>query len=685
MNHLVLLRTSAILALTLFAASSAHARIWTRASDNKQLKAEFVRIDNGKIVLSIAGKEYPIPSDQLIKADQEAAQRFAVLGDDSMTQESAKRIDMLLAKNLAQEGVRSFNEPLPDDLFVRRVYLDIIGRIPTREEFLNFVESPREDKRTALIDDLLMHPGYASHMFNYFGDMFRLHADADFAQGVRMEPYIHWWKEQLRNNRPYDEMVVDMVTATGNVGQNPASGFLLRDAGMEFDAFSNFGQVMLGIDISCAQCHDHPFDEWTMDDFYGMAAYFGQTQRTARTGGMMMGSYGMPNAPENWNAEMNQYASRNGIRMDDQQNSRQYRYYINFLGWNLYDNDDLEIPIPSNITEMAGETPRPSTFIGGPAQTGKGRRVGMADWLVSDENPRFAHTITNRMWQRAFGRAFVEPVNDFPVEWEKVTKQPETFAYLAKEMRRIDYDLREFMRIIYNTKAYQTLATPEEPTTEPYIFTGPVLRRMRAEQTWDSLMVLAHGSEVDNVQGRDGSLIRSLLNVDFENESIESIFERYKVYESLRGARLGAAVVSEPGSLDYTLASLPESNGLVMARASEMEQPSSGATLLDTFGQSDRIITDEHTYDGSVPQVLALMNGTVTDRLTGSNSKLVTELEELDAPEDKVRGVYFTLLSRYPTNEEQQLGVAMLEDYGDDGIRDLAWALMNSPEFLFVQ
>ena len=107
--------------------------------------------------------------------------------------------------------------------------------------------------------------------------------------------------------------------------------------------------------------------------------------------------------------------------------------------------------------------------------------------------------------------------------------------------------------------------------------------------------------------------------------------------------------------------------------------------MLGTFGQSDRRITDDHNYDGSVPQVLALMNGPVTERLTGLSSKVIDDLEELDGPDDKVRGVFFTLLNRFPSSDELQLGVSMIEDHGDEGISDLAWALMNSPEFLFIQ
>ena len=107
--------------------------------------------------------------------------------------------------------------------------------------------------------------------------------------------------------------------------------------------------------------------------------------------------------------------------------------------------------------------------------------------------------------------------------------------------------------------------------------------------------------------------------------------------------------------------------------------------MLDTFGQYDRRITDDHNYDGSVPQVLALMNGTVTQQLTGISSKIVADLEALDGPDDKVRGVFFTLLNRFPTKDELDLGTGMIEDFGDEGISDLAWALMNGPEFLFIQ
>ena len=691
MKHLFARILPAIALIATLSVGSASAREWT-ATDGRKLQAVFQGMQGDNIELKLQnGQTVSVPKDRLIPADIEAAERFEELGDDTFTKMSAKRIDQLLAQTLAKNGYQSFNEPLPDDLFARRIYLDILGRIPTREEFQRFAESARPDKREALIDELLLHPGFSSHLFNYFADMYRLHADDDFANGVRMEPYLQWWKESLRQNKTYAEIVTELVTAEGNVGQNPAAGFILRDAGMEFDAFANFGQVMLGIDISCAQCHDHPFDEWTMEDFYSMAAFFNNTQRTlgryqaADAMGMLYSE--MPNAPEGWVDEFRKFAASKGVDVENRQrgDGQTLRWYIDFLGWNVTDIENKEVPVPSSIADseekLRGEIFRPSTLVGKPAkQGGMTRREALANWLTDPENPRFALVIGNRMWDRAFGRPLIGPVNDFAEDMVAKSAQPQVLDYLRSEMVRVNFDLREFMRILYNTRAYQSISTFEEPSlADPYYFPGPVLRRMRAEQAWDSMLLLSEGPEIDSRVGRDGSFIRAVLNVDLENESMDEVWEKFEAYKGMRGDRLGSAVIEEPGSLSPGAA---RNNGL---RASELAQPAPAGHLLGTFGQSDRRITDEHNFDGSVPQVLALMNGQVTQMLTGSSSKIASDLTDLDGPDDKVRGVYFTILSRYPSDDELSMGMKMMEDYGDDGVSDLAWALLNSPEFLYVQ
>jgi len=684
---LSLLCGAAVFSILTGAIDRADARTWTSAADGRTLEAAFVGLEGDTIKLKLAnGNEVAVPKSRLIPADAEAAERFAVLGDDTRVKAAANQIDSLIAGTLKKNDVAKFNDPLPDDLFARRVYLDIIGRVPTREEFQRFAENSRTDKREALIDELLMHPGYASHMFNYFADMYRL-IGKYAPQGIRSEPYIQWWKDQLAENKSYKQIVTDMITAEGNLGHNPASGFLLRDAGMEFDAFSNFSQVFLGIDISCAQCHDHPFEDWTQMDFYRMAAFFGNTQRT--TGGYGMSAATLPNAPAGWEEEFTAYAKANGVPIENRQMSQRFTYYKRALGWNLTDNDALEMKLPHDFRGGGGkpnQVVKPRTLVGDAAKTGgKTLREGLAEWMTSPDNPRFAMVIANRMWDRAFGKGLVEPVHDFSDEQIEEAIHADVLEYATNMMRGVDYDLREFMRILYNTKVYQTMATTTEPTSaKPYLFTGPVLRRMRAEQAWDSLMLLAAGPDIDERKGRDGSFLRAVLNVDFEEETVEQVFAKYKAYES-EYRDLGAGVVTDMDSISPSKPDLPRIGRLEMARAAEMIQPAPAASLLDTFGQSDREVTDAHNFDGSVPQVLALMNGDITDRLTGSSSKIVLELESLDAPEDKVQAVFFTVLSRYPDAEERQLGVEMLEDYGDDGIRDLAWALLNSPEFLFVQ
>lgn len=680
-----------VLPVAAFLLFSSHldARTWT-STDGKKLDAIFESFDGETIQMKLKnGRSVKFPVSRLVKEDKEAAERFSLVGDDAMTVYSAKKIDYLLATNLAKNGIRSFNERLPEDLFVRRVYLDIIGRIPTREEFLKFAESARKDKRAMLIDELLASSGRSSHLFNYFADMYRLKGTG-VARELDYAPYLEWWRDSLEENVSYNEMVREMVTATGNIGHNPAIGFLERDEGMEFDAFSNFGQVMMGIDVSCAQCHDHPFEDWTMNDFYQMAAFFGQTQRStgryAAAGSEKSVSVGIPNAPKDWASNFKKYAANNGVDMKDRRQSRTFNYYLGALGLNVADNEAIEIRIPKTIDDLGGQVVTPATLYGEDAAgSSMTRREALAEWLTNSTNERFAVNIANRMWERAFGKALVEPVIDFPMDWEKQTGQPEVLKFLGQEMARVNFDLREFMRILYYTQAYQGYSTYDRAIDEGdhYLFQGPVLRRMRAEQAWDSLLTLAYGSEIDSIYGGDGSFLRELMNVNFEEDSMEEVFEKFKAYKSVRN--VGSKILVDSGSLDAKDPEIPQVAGIPMLRSSRIAQPASASSLLSSFGQSDRMVTDNHTYDGTVPQVLALMNGPVTDRLTGGESKIVEDLEEFDGPDDKVRGVFFTMLSRYPTETELKKGLAILEDYGDDGIRDLAWVLLNTPEFLFVQ
>ncbi len=193
--------------------------------------------------------------------------------------EAIARIDQLVLDGLKENDL----EPNPlasDEIFVRRAHLDLIGRIPTKEETLSFLESKDPEKRATLVDRLIGSDGYVSHHYNYFADLLRLKTSLN-GNGQSVPgglAYEMWIKKALRENKPWDELVYDLVTASGSAWNNPAVGFYVRDYGMPLDNLAITSQTFLGTQIVCAQCHDHPFETWTQMDYYHLAAFtYGQT------------------------------------------------------------------------------------------------------------------------------------------------------------------------------------------------------------------------------------------------------------------------------------------------------------------------------------------------------------------------------------------------------------------------
>ena len=187
---------------------------------------------------------------------------------------ASAQIDAIIQLDLKKHKLQP-NPPVSDIQFVRRVYLDVIGRIPTDKELGEFFADNRRDRRARLIDKLLESPGHESHMFNWLGDMLRV--KDDYYRIGKTWTFHTWLKLQLRENRPWDELVYDMLTAEGRLGENGATAYLLRDASMPLDSLSNTLTTFLGANVACAQCHDHPFAKWTQRDFYEMASFFGST------------------------------------------------------------------------------------------------------------------------------------------------------------------------------------------------------------------------------------------------------------------------------------------------------------------------------------------------------------------------------------------------------------------------
>lgn len=186
--------------------------------------------------------------------------------------EAALKIDTLLQRDWKKSGLQG-NPELDDNTFVRRIYLDIIGRIPTTREVETFLASDVIDKRSKLIDQLLASEGYVQHIYNYWADVLRVTSNGNQTGAITGSAYMNFVKESLRKNQPYDQFVRDMVAAQGKAWETGAIGYYMRDRGMPLDNMANTVRVFLGTRIECAQCHNHPFDKWSQMQFYQMAAF----------------------------------------------------------------------------------------------------------------------------------------------------------------------------------------------------------------------------------------------------------------------------------------------------------------------------------------------------------------------------------------------------------------------------
>ena len=434
--------------------------------------------------------------------------------DAADLQPAAAQIDALIEKNYAPNEI----EPNPltsDSAFVRRVYLDIAGRIPTSSEARDFIGSMEPQKRGDLIDQLLDSDGYVSHQFNYWADILRINSRMNGQGPQNGAAYIRWVKDAIRNNMPYDDFVRALVTAEGMIDENGAAGFYLRDRGMPLDHLATTVQVFLGTQMVCAQCHDHPFDEWTQMDYYQLAA-FSSPMDVVRNPPSVTKAIAMVNqeSREKQNAISNNFKK---VRGKDRKNKRlenstrkkesnerrvianEARTTTRNLGQISYNfrnsvigETEKKLKLPHDYQYNDAEPEQvinPLTPFGAKLTVAEGesRIQAYGKWMTSPDNPRFTKTIANRIWKRVMGIGLIEPVDNLTAETEATN--PELMAYLEKLLVDLDYDLKAYYRVLYSTKTYQREASSADMLAK-YHYPGPRLRRMSAEQVWDSLITL---------------------------------------------------------------------------------------------------------------------------------------------------------------------------------------------------
>lgn len=586
---------------------------------------------------------------------------------------AARTVDQLVAKSLQAHGVAAAPR-LGDDAFARRVYLELAGRIPTHDELVAFLRSDATDKRAELIDSLLESPDYVSHFYNFWADILRLQERPD--KHLVFEPYLDYVKDSIRTNKPYDAWVREMLTADGRPWENPAVGFQLRDEGMPLPYVDNTVRVFLGTQIGCAQCHDHPFDHWTQREFYELAALTAGTQ--TRPGGPGPGRKGRQ---EMTGASAAARAARTLQAENKERNQRNKAAVAQYLRANVtsvafadkklllphdYQYDDAKPLAAVSPKVLWGEVPEAARQADG--------RQQFAAWVVARDNRQFARTIANRLWKKLMGVGLVEPVDDF--KEDNPPSDPELLEHLTDEMLRLGFDLREFVRLVVSTDVYQRRAVLHDTmSAAPFRFPGPALKRMTAEQLWDSILTLVARNPW-SIQRPTTADVAAVLDLDLRTASLADVDRGLEAFQSRYGR----------GQAKRHMMQVCGYRGLELVRASELPGPLPLGHFLRQFGQSDRETIEGGRTVATIPQILAMFNGPITHAMLEQGSVIYDEVTS-HAPREAIDVVFLSVLSRRPSADDRALAIKEINsaDNKAAGCGNLIWALLNTREFIFIQ
>ncbi len=458
---------------------------------------------------------------------------------------------------------------------MRRVYLDIVGLLPSTEEYQTFMASTEPDKRAKLIDALLERKEFAEIWVSKWAEMLQVRQVQNQISQKGMFLYYNWLVEQLQSNTPMDEMVKELLSASGGTFSNPATNFY-QQTNDRLLLTENVAQVFMGMRIQCAQCHNHPFDRWTQDDYYSFNAFFSQIGR---------------------------------------KQAEDYRERI------IFNSGGGEVKHP-----VTGKVMEPK-FLGGdrPDVKGKDRREVLAEWLASPENPWFATSFANRVWAHFFGIGIVEPVDDLRVS--NPPSNPELLEALGERFTKSNYDLKQLVRDICNSRTYQRSTQRNESNSfDEKNFAHANLRRIKAENLLDCISLATNTKD------------------------------------KFPGLPLGA-------------------------RAVQIADGSTSTYFLTTFGRATRetVCSCEVKMEPTLSQALHLLNGDTVNRKIQEGGVIKALMAETKYPEERIVNLYLRTLVRMPTKEELDILLPMLgpEANQEQALLDIYWALLNSREFLF--
>jgi len=451
--------------------------------------------------------------------------------------------EKLLSENQAK-GIDTAPAAPVDDLgFARRICLDLVGRIPTGKEIKTFLAWPENERRQRLIDRYMTDKGFADRFSAFFADMLRIRSNQE--GGNALLAYVH---QAISTDMPYDEMCRRLIATNGKAGRTPEVGFVLGDDADPMALASATAQVFMGIRISCAQCHDHPFDKWTREDFYSVAAFFGKTRRrennltrTVYTTEDKMSSVMWP--PEDESDAADRKPMKASFPFPYLDETEELAFIQRFEALREKRNaksqqtkgpsvDDLLASagaktknrlsgVGRDLLKVSTEAKSDIRGIDINAELYKRSQLRrqLAEKITSPRNRYFSRLIVNRLWKDLVGAGFVEPVDDF--RDNNPASHPKTMDYLAEEFVANGFSIRWLVKEIVSSPAYQRShaardadAAERENLEQAFLVTK--IRRMKAEAMYDSIVTAGHLFEVKHMAGENPRVIKQRIRVPVE-------------------------------------------------------------------------------------------------------------------------------------------------------------------------
>jgi hypothetical protein len=354
--------------------------------------------------------------------------------------------------------------PADDATFIRRIYLDLTGRIPLPDEVTDFLENSDVEKRTELIQRLVGSPAFARHLADIWTPLILPKRTAGFS--VTRDGLFLWLEQEFGRNTPWSDIAYELISSSGPHNVNPAvSMFMAGDSTTlsPNEATDLIARLFLGVQLQCAQCHDHPFAQWTQQEYWGMARFFERTDITNRWPEELR-SRAIPTVGRK--SEQGAWYSPYGVLDTNRKNPRH------------------KPPMPDRVLDV------PARFLNGEQpdlRSSQSLRRIFADWLVATENPWFAKAMVNRVWWQLFGRGLVMPVDDSRAD-NRAT-HPQLFDRTAQEFAVNGFDLQFLFKALLLTKAYERATGPTGNDDENHIhYAHRAARVMSSEQLFDSLL-----------------------------------------------------------------------------------------------------------------------------------------------------------------------------------------------------